>query len=163
MGSERKLSKMEEAEEVYGPKEPPSGRKSEERSRASRQADSRSRPRKKSEERISKSDHRSSSSKGIKEKEHSSKKGERYVQKQEDNQGEEDANAEKMEDGDNSQEDSAPILNALQMLQFGLKLNRKAETAVSEEPENSTEAPIKDKKAKKKEKKEKEKKQRRTE
>ena len=63
-----------------------------------------------------------------------------------------------MENGDNSQEDPAPILNALQMLQFGLKLNRKAETAVSEEPENSIEAPIKDKKAKKKEKKEKERK-----
>merc|ERR1712114_56619 len=63
-----------------------------------------------------------------------------------------------MGSSENSQEDTAPIMNALQMLQFGLKLNRKAETAVSEEPEISTEAPIKDKKAKKKEKKDKEKK-----
>merc|ERR1711990_1054503 len=108
--------------------------------------------------RISKNDHRSSSSKGIKEKEHSSRKDERYVHKQEvnvkENKEEIDADKKNIEKSDNSQEDSAPILNALQMLQFGLKLNRKAETAVSEEPENSTEAPPKDKKAKKKEKKE---------
>merc|ERR1711936_753889 len=77
------------------------------------------------------------------------------IQKQEDKRTEEDVNAEKTE---NTQDDPAPILNALQMLQFGLKLNRKAETAVPEEPENSVETPIKDKKAKKKEKKEKEKK-----
>merc|ERR1711990_807023 len=105
--------------------------------------------------RISKNDHRSSSSKGIKEKEHSSRKDERYVHKQEVNvkESKEEIDADK-KNIENSQEDSAPILNALQMLQFGLKLNRKAETAVSEEPENSTEAPTKDKKAKKKEKKE---------
>merc|ERR1712037_617278 len=82
------------------------------------------------------------------------KEDERYIQKQEDKRTEEDVNAEKTE---NTQDDPAPILNALQMLQFGLKLNRKAETAVPEEPENSVETPIKDKKAKKKEKKEREK------
>merc|ERR1712013_525943 len=55
-------------------------------------------------------------------------------------------------------DDPAPIMNALQMLQFGLKLNRKSETVVSEEPGSSTEPSPKGKKAKKKEKKEKEKK-----
>merc|ERR1711971_185376 len=87
---------------------------------------------------------------------------ERYVHKQEGNEKESkediDAERKKNENSDNAQEESAPILNALQMLQFGLKLNRKAETAVSEEPENSTEAPTKEKIAKKKEKKEKKKK-----
>merc|ERR1712083_1025837 len=111
-------------------------------------------------------DHRSSPSKGFREKEHYSRKEERFVHMQEDDLKEskddshpEEVDAEKKKKGtsDNSQGDPAPIMNALQMLQFGLKLNRKSESAVSEEPENS-ETPAKDKKAKKKEKKEKEKK-----
>merc|ERR1712200_277976 len=71
---------------------------------------------------------------------------------------EEDSQKEGKEGAKGGDDDPAPIMNALQMLQFGLKLNRKSETVVSEEPGSSTEPSPKGKKAKKKEKREKEKK-----
>ena len=71
---------------MYGPREPPSVRRSEERSHASRTGEERSRSKRKSEDRTSKSkrDHRSSPSKGFREKEHYSRKEERFVHMQED-------------------------------------------------------------------------------
>merc|ERR1711928_168878 len=68
---------------------------------------------------------------------------------------EEDSQREGKEAAKGGDDDPAPIMNALQMLQFGLKLNRKSETVVSEEPGTSTEPSPKGKKAKKREKKEK--------